>query len=153
MRTQDEIVARIRDIKARQRAFEFGPEVLLPHLDFDHAREFLKADAKRESWETPFVVDGVERRYPLTEENARADFRAYAEFAWGKAQDHRGLSAMRSVDKLSAWTWLLGRDDVLEQVEEIDFAMYGCPILKVVCEAFGFPVPDDPETQRMIRGE
>lgn len=144
MRTQGEIVERVR---ASRTMFGFQAEVLVPHLDFEHAREFLKPEMTLEKWE-----EG-EDPSPLTEARAVEDFRKYAEFAWGKARDHRGLSASRSVEKLSTWTWLLGRDDVLEAVEAVGYAQYGCPKLKVICDAFGFPVPDDEATQRMIRGE
>ena len=104
MRTQDEIVARIRE---KRSFFGFDAEVLLPSLDFEHAVEFLKPEATREHWE-----GGGEKKepYPLAEASVMRDFRDYAEFAWGKAQDHRGLSAYRSLEKLSAWAWLLGRD-------------------------------------------
>ena len=151
MRTQDEIVARIRE---KRSIFAFDAEVLLPHLDYDHAREFIKPETTREQWEAPREHDGTTfDTYPLTEAAALRDFRAYSEFAWGKAQDHRSLSAGRSVEKLEAWTWLLGRDDVLAEVAKTDYAQYGCPILKVFCEAFGFPIPDDEGTRRMTRGE
>lgn len=141
MRTQDEIVARIRE---KRSMFGFDAEVLMPHLDFEHAREFIKPVVTKEEWE---------KEYPLTESAAMDAFREYAEFAWGKAQDHRGNSAGRSVEKLEAWTWLVGRDDVLAQSEAAPYPSYGCPKLAIVCEAFGFPVPDDESTQRMIRGE
>lgn len=151
MRTQEEIVTRIRE--KRDVIFGFEAEVLLPHLDYEHAKEFLKPEASREQWEGLHRNGDVEERYPLTEAAALRDFRSYAEFAWGKAADHRGLSAGRSVEKLTAWAWLLGRDDVLVQVEKTDYAQYGCPKLKVICEAFGFPIPDDEGSQRMMRGE
>ena len=150
MRTQDEIVARLRAPRG-DLLFNFEPDVLLPQLDFDRAREFLKDGATAEEWGR--ATDGVEERYPLGEAAALRDFRSYAAFAWSKARYHRGLSAIRSVQKLSAWAWLLGRDDVLEAVERADYAPYGCPKLKVICEAFGFPVPDDEELVRMMRGE
>lgn len=149
MRTQEEIVAKLREHQGK--ILDFTPDVLLPYLDFDHAKQFLKPDATREGWESPHGDDQMS--YPLSEETALREFRAYAEFAWGKAQDHRGLSAERSVQKLEAWTWLLGRDDVLAASEAAHYQNYGCPKLAVICEAFGFPIPDDEPTQRMVRGE
>ena len=148
MRTQEEIVARIRE---KRSMFGFDAEVLLPYLDYDHAKEFIRPVVPREKWEVSSEDGG--RGYPLNEEAAMRDFRAYAEFAWGKAQDHRGLSANRSVEKLEAWAWLLGRDDVLAASEAAGYASYGCPKLKVICEAFGFPIPDDEATVRMMNGE
>lgn len=146
MRTQDEIVARIRE---KRSMFSFDAEVLVHSLDFDHAKEFLREERIRperanEEWNTT---------YPLSEEAVMKEFADYAQFAWGKAQDHRGLSANRSVDKLEAWTWLLGRDDVLAASEAAPYPSYGCPKLKIICEAFGFPVPTDTETVRMMNGD
>lgn len=141
MRTQDEIVVRIRE---KRSMFGFDAEVLLPHLDFAHASEFVRPATSKDEWD---------QKYPITESAALDAFRDYAEFAWGKAQDHRGLSAGRSVEKLEAWTWLLGRDDVLAASEAAPYPSYGCPKLKVICEAFGFPIPDDEATVRMMRGE
>jgi hypothetical protein len=141
MRTQDEVVARIRE---KRSIFSFDAEVLVHALDYEHAREFI-GTTSREKWEAT--------KHPISEEEAIRDFADYAAFAWGKAEDHRGLSAGRSVEKLEAWTWLLGRDDVLSQSENALYAMYGCPKLKVICEAFGFPIPDDEPVVRMMRGE
>jgi hypothetical protein len=121
MRTQDEIVDHLRN---EQNLSE--EEVLLPYLDFEHAEEFLKPKMTREKWEVFHTHDSGQRRFPLEESAILPEFRSYAALAWSKAQDHRGLSASRS--------------------------MYGCPQLRIVCEAFGFPIPDDEATQRMIRG-
>ena len=49
-RRQEEIVARLRAVRADgQDVFGFREEVILDALDFDHAREFLVADAARSS--------------------------------------------------------------------------------------------------------
>jgi hypothetical protein len=143
MRTQDEIVARMR-VKEEGDLFGFAREVLACYLDFEHAREFLRPEMTREEWEKDLPA--------ATDARALGEMRDYAEFAWGKAKDHRGISASRSIDKLSAWAWLLGRDDVLEKVGKTPYAQYGCPQLQVFCEAFGFPMPDDEAAQRMMRG-
>lgn len=142
MRSQDEIAAHLRE--KDDDLFGFKIDVLLPHLDYARAREFIKTNVTREEWE---------KKYPLSETDSMLAFREYAQFAWSKTNNHRGLSASRSIAKLSVWAWLFGRDDVLAQVERTSYPMYGCPKLRVICEAFGFPVPADEETQRMARGE
>jgi hypothetical protein len=79
--------------------------------------------------------------------------RDYMEFAWGKADDHRGLSAMRSVEKFKAWVWLLGNDKLVEFCEDDDhYAYYGAPVLQRICQEYSFPIPDDAGIQRMMKG-
>ncbi|GAH45300.1 unnamed protein product [marine sediment metagenome] len=50
MRTQDEIVARIRDRKEHD-FLGFEVSEYLDYLDFAHVKEFLKPDATPEQWE------------------------------------------------------------------------------------------------------
>ncbi len=60
--------------------FGFDREVLVPYLDYDHAKEFLK-DTTREQWEETPRKDreGNETRYPLSESFILPEFRAYCE--------------------------------------------------------------------------
>lgn len=139
MRTAAEIVQRIKESKS---FFGFEQEALIPYLTFEQARPFLKSEAKSEEW----------KPFPLTEESVRAEMAAYMLFAWEKALDHRGLSAGRSVEKLSAWIWLLGDDVCLSLVEAAEHTNYGAPKLQVICDAFGLPMPDDEAARRMARG-
>jgi hypothetical protein len=78
---------------------------------------------------------------------------AYMSFAWSKVEDHRAISASRSIDKLGAYVWLMGDDNVLSEMEAAGYAQYGAPKLACVCLAYGLPIPQDEEVQRMIRGE
>jgi hypothetical protein len=138
MRTQDEIVDFLRS-----HVGGFTVEALIGYLDLAHAKEFLKptAKAKAEEWKQD-PIEGVLKEL--------ADYMA---FAWGKVEDHRGISAGRSVQKCSAWAWLLGREDVYEYANNDDhYAQYGAPALKHICEAFGLPVPQDEGVQRMCEG-
>jgi len=138
MRTLDEIAARAA---AADDIFGFAREVLVPYLDFERARPFLKADAAAAEWQ------------PTPLDMARAEMTEYMAFAWGKVEDHRGLSAGRSVEKLAAWAWLLGDDALVERIEAAPYAQYGAPKLAVICAAFDLPVPKSTGVQRMIRGE
>jgi hypothetical protein len=146
MRTQEEILERIRSMQASGDIFGFAREVLIEYLDFECAKEFLKPEPETttEEWE--------ENR-PSTDEDARVAARKYAEFAWGKVQDHRSLSAGRSIVKMSAWAWLLGLSDAVVLADIEDYAQYGAPKLKILCEAMGLPVPDEEWAIRMMRGK
>jgi hypothetical protein len=142
MRTQDEILKRI---KSTESMFGFNREVLVPMLAFENAKEFLTVDSETEKkWKT------------LTEAEQRDEMKTYMEFAWGKVSDHRGLSAGRSVEKMCAWTWLLGTDEQsaeIDRMADVNYPQYGAPVLKRVCEIFGLPMPDDESILRMTRGE
>ena len=81
---------------------------LIDYLPFDLAKEHLKPEATQDMW------DEREIKSPL---DAAKD---YLEFAWGKANDCRGLSAGRSLDHLKAWLWLAG----FEQIVKEHFAHY-----------------------------
>jgi len=142
MRIQDKIIAHI---KSHEGFLDFTADALISYLDYEHAKPFLKEDVTEEKWK--------EAHTPLTEESVLAELKSYMEFAWGKVEGHRGISANRSVDKLSAWVWLLGDDETLKKVEEAGFAQYGAPKLAVICEKYGLPIPSSESVQRMIRGE
>jgi hypothetical protein len=142
VRTQEEILERMRAAEGEDiLGFERG--VLLQYLDFEHAREFLKDEATAEAWE---------KDRPRTDEDARKEAAAYAGFAWGKVEDHRGISAGRNIAKMSAWCWLLGLDDVVARAEAAGYAQYGAPQLKILCDGLGLPVPADEWATRMMSG-
>ena len=135
-RTMSEIAKRL--LESRKKLFE--GEVYLKFLDYEHAKPVLKEGIKPEDWDEPL---------PLTREAVLAEMRSYMIFAREKVQDHRGISACRSVEKMRAWIFVLGDDDC---TEDVDHAQYGAPILKAICERYDFPMPDDERTLRMMRG-
>jgi hypothetical protein len=138
MRTQDEIVVRMRNSRS---FLGFEMEVLITALDFEHAKEFLRPEVKAEDWKCS------------DEQTLLSEAQIYAAFAWGKAADHRGISAGRGVEKLSAVAWLLGRDDVVSAMAAVDYAYYGCPKLKAFCEGMCFPIGTGAALERMMKGE
>ena len=143
MRTQDEI-ATYYGTKRADDILGFIAEVLLPYLDFAHAKPYLKATASAEAW----TAD------PIDEAKILGAARDYADFAWEKVEDHRGISASRSVQKLASMAWLLGREDVVKFMEDsANYPQYGAPAVAHFCEAFGFPIPDGEMVARMRRGE
>jgi hypothetical protein len=138
-RAPDEIVAKIKELDGPDGSrllvhlLSFHREVMVMVLPWSHAKEFLE-NTTEEEWLTLVQPATVEHQTTLARE--------YAEFAWGKAVDHRGISAGRSVEKLNAWLWLLGRD---HEVDWTAFMPYGVPILAQVCRVMGWPIPDPSE--------
>lgn len=129
MRTQDEIVARI-ETRKEQDAFGFETDVYIVCLDFVHARPYLKDEVSEKDWaEVTDPLSPIER------------MRVYMDFAWGKANSKRGLSASRSILHCIAWSWLAEEDELLAEIEHMydtDYHHYGKPILEVVCDHFGW---------------
>lgn len=142
MRTVDEIVEYYRREQGND-FFGFTAEVLLSYLTAEQFKEFAKPDADLSEW----------KAQPLTREYVLEEMRKYMEFAWGKVEDHRGLSAGRSIEKMQAWLWLLGDEETRAFADDGDnYAQYGAPILKKICEVYGFPIPEGEAIKRMSQG-
>lgn len=143
MRTTEEITAYYRQ-ESKNDPFGFEGQVLLPYLSAEQARQFLQEGADLSEW----------AQEPLTEEAVLNHMREYMAFAWGKVRDHRGISASRSVEKMQAWLWLLGDEETLAFAKNDDnYPQYGAPILKKICEKYGFPVPEGSDVENMARGQ
>ena len=140
LRTQDEIVERIRTLNREPIGLGFHQEVLVLHgLDYDHASPMLNSDVLRGQWPTPSGETVWNAAYE------------YLDFAIGKALDHRGLSAARSIEKMECFCWLLGADVGL--VSGASYPMYGVPGLKAAAGFLGFPWPTgDPKLDNMAAG-
>lgn len=138
IRTQKEIVARYEAIKDRD-MFGFKAEVLLPVLDFEHAKPFLLDEATPEAWPGPQGMD-----------ETRAEAVEYLGFAFGKARGHRGTSAARSVEKMGEWLWLLGTD--ADEFHAAPYPMYGVPQLVVAARLLDADVPKGEDLARMAQG-
>lgn len=137
---------RIKLIDGEKRFFDFEGDTLSEFLTWSQfcsvttfkkditAEELSKA---KESWREP----------PLTEEAVLGKMTAYLnEYGFDKAINHRGLSAGRTIQRLSAWCWLLGRDDLVTFInDDANYKNYGAPILKHVARAFGIPIPAELE--------
>lgn len=152
MKTQEEILARIAKVKPDD-FFGFETYVLIDALEYENAKPFLKEGTPRESWCFTQVddADGGSLVHPYaTDEHCRKNAISYLRFAWSKADGHRGLSANRSVAKLTSYCWLLGYD--VKAIEDAPYPSYGCPKLKVVAELLGQPLPTDPALVNMMEG-
>jgi hypothetical protein len=145
-RTQKEIVDRINDRKAADIfGFEWGE--YLGYLDYDHAKPFIKEGTTAEEWAAPPAC---------TKEALVEVMRDYMEFAWGKANDMRGISANRSVEHYIAWLWLAGEDDFgaeVEQEYEDNYQHYGKEILIMICERYGWDYSKWDNGERTNGGE
>lgn len=144
IRSQDEIVARIREYEkpgSEDLMFGWRRDVLLLALDYDHAKPFLNEDATREAWDEARPKD------------VAAEAKGYLEFAIGKIQDHRGISASRSVERLREYAWLLDQTEaVVNAMDLADYPQYGAPQVKAFAVGMGWPWPDDAELNRMAQG-
>lgn len=127
-RTDAEILARIRAVEKRDfMGIEMGD--LIPALSFDAARPFLKDTATAEDWEK-------RKATPLEQAGLIAAILGYLGFAWGKANNCRGLSASRSISHFRTWLWLLGEDAAADALDD-DCELYGKPQLRAISEHFG----------------
>jgi hypothetical protein len=88
------------------------------------------------------IADKAEE--PPEAEEMLKQAREYLPFAFDKAVNHRGLSAMRSVLHLMNWAWLGGRDDLVAFADDDDdYPRYGVPVLIKFATELGVPLPDE----------
>jgi hypothetical protein len=137
VRSQTEIVERLR-VARMDDFFGFKTEVLASFLDAEHAMEFCKPNADLSDWIvlTDVATAGAE----------------YLAFAFDKAEDHRGISAERSVEKMTEYAWLQGRDDVVKAMDDAGYARYGVPKLVAYARAFDLPIPEGQWIENMAQG-
>ena len=131
-RTTKEILDKISEHKGE--LFGFIASDLIEYLPMEEARRFLnreaimKIDHGEDTW----------HQLPSTKEAIKAQIINYLPFAWGKANDERGLSAYRSLQHMAAWFWMLGEDDFYEFLKGDDYDHYGKPKLVAASEAVGY---------------
>lgn len=143
MRSTAEILARIEFVKPVD-FFGTITNDLLFVLPFEDAKPFLKDEVAPEQW----------KPHSQEQDAVKARMLDYLDFAFEKAEDHRGLSASRSIDHMRAWLWLLGDDEMLAYADNPDnFCNYGAPILKYIADKYGYGKPLSDRVERMARGE
>lgn len=130
MRSDEEVMARIRKIQASPDKDPFGFEKsdLVATLPFSMAKRYLKDEVTEGQWS-----DAMEIRDP---DHVRKGIYDYMSFAWEKANNERGISASRTISHMCAWLWLLGEDELCEEIR--DYHLYGKPQLVIICEHFGW---------------
>jgi hypothetical protein len=133
----DEIVE-ILDNDNEEDFLGFKRQVYLDFLPWDLAKKYFKIEYIQ-------AVEKGEEEYSHVGSvpEATQDFLDYMVFAWMKAMDERGISASRSIQKLSAYMIVLGREDVSKILEDdSSYNPYGRPALKEACEILGISYPD-----------
>ena len=127
MKTIDEISSKIKELENGDEDF-FGSKRsdLIGYLPFEQATPYLKEGVDSDQW-TP---------RGLSRDEIVAEMLDYMEFAWGKANNCRGLSANRSVNHYEIWLWLL-EDELGEKLESL-YQYYGKPCLRAICEKYGW---------------
>lgn len=127
MKTQEDIMRDI-SILIEKDPFRWAIGDFFEFLTFEQAKSTGLLDDKvtKEEWKEPDE---------LTEEHVKRLMIDYMDFAWGKANNCRGLSAARSMDHYHNWLWLLGEDDFAESI--LEYEHYGKPQLRRICEYLG----------------
>lgn len=145
MKTQAEIIARIKEVEASGEDF-FGAmrNDLLQFLTFENAKEFLKEDATEEAWNEIRTKAGISGEGD--DSMVIKEMLDYLPFAWDKANNCRGLSAGRSIDHMKAYLWLLGDNELLDYAEN-SYCLYGKNVLKKISEKYNFPWKDHHDGQ------
>jgi len=138
LKSEEEILERFKREEESDSFMNFGLETLMDFLSFENAKPFLldeyvkKCEEGKEEWSQVITI----------KETAQ-DFLDYMVFAWKKAQDERGISAGRSVQKLATWLWIMNREDLSELIEkESLYNPYGAPALIEVCDKMNIAVPN-----------
>lgn len=139
LRSQDEIVTRLKEGEQANLASIYRWQVLAAVLDFEHGAAFCNPAATAADWGLPQTPEEVVR-----------DAREYLQFAIDKIRDHRSLSAERALAKLIEWAWLLCRDDALEAMRAAEHKQYGAPKVRAFAMAFGW-WPDPAADEVFIR--
>jgi hypothetical protein len=137
LREQNEYSKKFDEILSEGNIFEFRDSILVSLLTFETAKPFLQDGYVSD------VESGVKNWECITNiEECTQEFLDYMNFAWGKAEDQRGLYASRSIDKLSIWLWAMNREDLVNIIKDDDlYNPYGAPALIAVCNEMGIEVP------------
>lgn len=136
-RSLEEITEKIESKK--EDLFSHALEVLINYLPWEQAKHFYKEDFVKK------VDSGAEEYTYITDlYETVQDMLDYLIFGYMKALDERGISASRTIDKLSTWFWLLGREDLKAIVDDGDlYNPYGMPALLKATEMMGLTLPED----------
>ncbi|GEM_PF-5993673 len=138
-KTSEEIEAKIKGVSD---LFAFGPSVWVDYLPWDKAKPLLSKEKPNS-----FLAEVHEEKIATQITDVREavqDFLDYLVFGWSKALNERGISASRTINKIAAWMWILGREDLEELVSRDGlYNPYGMPALIAVSEQLGIEVPQD----------
>lgn len=128
MKTQQQILDRILDIK-KEDFFRFQTTILLDFLTLESLDSLRGVVVKEDADFSDHVPKTPD------EETIKSEMREYMDFAWQKANDFRGLSAGRSIQRYRAWLWLLGECDLIQEIDNYQY--YGKDELVKICDYLG----------------
>jgi hypothetical protein len=118
--------------------FGFSKEVAIEFVDYDTAKPNLN-----NTYITKVESGEVEFSFIADVKEATQDFLDYMVFAWDKAMGERGISAGRSIEKLSAWMKILNRPDIADVLQSGSlYSPYGRPALRKACEMLEIKCPN-----------
>jgi hypothetical protein len=127
LRTDAEIEHHLNNRPTKGDLFDFGGTVLLCFLPYGVAREHLKPGVTEKEWESA--------RMQPTRAVVLGEMREYIDFAFEKANGERSISALRSPQKYQAWLWLLGDEELAEEIGS--YTNYGLPQLRAINAKYG----------------
>ncbi len=93
-------------------------------LPYEAASEYLSEEVTADAWDA---------RYLKNDEEVISEIIKYLPFAYNKAENERGLSAIRSLQHFLAWFYCLGNDEMVSTIHYMmnsDYAPYGMPVLQ-----------------------
>lgn len=130
MRRSEEIVSRYKELSKNEHEDSFGIQRtnLLKFLPFSTIKTYLRPDfpeEARDMWDWK----------PVTEETVKQIIFDYMPFAWKKANQRRSVPAIRSLEHMKIWLWLL-EDTLADQLEYYQF--YGKDKLEMICNKFNW---------------
>lgn len=125
MRTAQEILEKLKATKETD-MFGFQLSDLLGYLPFETAKPYLKDEVTEAQWK--------DYQKKSDHQSIILEMGEYMTFAWGKANNCRGLSAMRSLQHIEIWLWMLGEDEAASGLGE--YTHYGKPQLRAVCDKY-----------------
>jgi hypothetical protein len=127
MRTLKEIQAHIKEIKHAD-FFSIETADLGTYLHLSMLREIgigMSDDFEPDQWSES------------TPERVKQILIDYLDFAIGKGEDHRGLSAERSIAHMRAWLWLIEDDELYQFASNTaNYRNYGAPILLAISRKY-----------------
>jgi len=134
----EELLRDFKEFTKNDKLFFDESDVMLYYLKWEDAKSKITNKEYIEK-----IESGEKEWRVLTDEDETVqDFLDYMVFAWGKAEDRRGLSAIRSVMKLGTWLHILSRSDLHGLIHTDGmYDPYGAPALIAVCKDLGIDVP------------
>lgn len=125
-------------VLANYKAESYDGRDLLRILPFVTAEQ-----AKQIGYEFKPEYASMHQPIAFTRENILEKLKSDLAFAFEKALDQRGLSAMAMYFTIKFYNWIL--EEGLEDWSDDNYAMYGLPLFKATALKYGFnnPIGDD----------